>query len=251
MASGTITTPVDLISLALRCAGVLGVGQTGDASDTMDAFVLLNLMLSQWARSRWLVYTLVDNSVESTGAQFYTVGPGGDFDIARIDRLESAYARLRQGSPTNPFDFPLVLIDSREVYSDICLKSLTTFPTSVYLDSDYPSGKAYFWPVPAAGQFDLHIITKKEINQFATLTDSIDMPPEYLDALLWNLAVRLRPLYQLPPDPTAVALAKGALNNLRQANAQVAELRMPGSVMNVRSGYDVTLGNLNGLPWSV
>ena len=251
MAFGTLTTPVDLISLCLKTAGVIGVGQTPDAADTADCFTLLNAMIGQWNKERWLIYNLVDIGLTSTGAQSYSVGVGGDFNCVRTDRLETAYVRLLHGSPSNPFDYPLTLIDSREEYSDITLKSLTTFPTSVFLDSGYPLGRVYPWPIPAAGQFEIHLVIKDNISQFPNLTTAFDLPPEYMEALIWNLSVRMRPLYQLPPDPTIVALAKASLNVIRQSNAQISELRMPASVMNPRAGYDVTLGNLNGLPWSV
>lgn len=248
--AGTITTPVDLITLALKTAGVIGVGQTPDFTDTNDCFIILNAMIAQWNRNRWLVYHLIDTSIASTGAQSYSVGAGGDFNIPRPDRLETAFVRLRQNSPSNPFDYQLGLIQSREDYSAITLKSLTTWPTSIFLDSDYPLGHVYFWPIPNT-QFDLHIVTKATLPTFPTLTTQIALPPEYLDCLIWNLSVRIRPLFQLPPEPTIVALAKNALNVIRQANAQVPELRMPGEVMNTSSGIDPTLGNMNSLPWAI
>lgn len=249
--AGTITTPVDLISLSLKTAGVIGVGQTPDFSDTNDCFVILNSMIAQWNRNRWLVYNLVDTALVSTGAQSYTVGAGGDFNIPRIDRLETAYVRLMRGSPGNPFDFPLVLLQSHEDYAAITLKSLTTFPTSIFLDSDFPLGRVFVWPVPASGQFEIHLVTKNVLSQFADLTTTIMLPPEYTDALIWNLSVRIRPLYQLPPEPTITALAKNALGVIRSANAQIPTLSMPSEILNGTSGIDPTLGNFNGLPFAV
>jgi hypothetical protein len=70
-------TPLDLITLALKKAGVVGVGQTPEAEDTNDAFSDLNMMLGQWNRRRWLVYHLLDVAKVSTGAASYTVGPNG------------------------------------------------------------------------------------------------------------------------------------------------------------------------------
>lgn len=250
MALGQLTTPVDLITLCLRTAGVTGVGQDPLPMDTNDVFTMLNAMIGQWNRNRWLIYHLVDISFPSTAAQSYTVGNGGDFDVPRPDRIETAYARLTANSPNNPFDYPLALITSREDYSALTLKKLSTFPASVFYDSDWPLGHVYFWPIPST-QFELHIVLKETLSQFPALTTQINLPPEYTEALIWNLSARIRPLYQLPPEPTITALAKASLNTLRQANAQIPVLQMPGGIMNDRSGYDVTLGNLNGLPWTV
>lgn len=250
VAVGFIKTPVDLIALALKTAGVIGVGQTPDASDTFDVFIMLNAMISQWNRQRWLIYTLEDFAVKSTGELSYTVGIGGQFNVPRTDQIETAYCRMLNGSPNNPFDFPLNQIHSREDYSAITLKSMTSFPHSYYFDSDYPMGQLFVWPVPAANQFEIHIVIKDWIQQFPSLTTPIDLPPEYQEALLWNLSVRIRPMFQLPPDPSIVALAKASLNVIRQANAQVPTLRLPAEILNAKSGHDVTLGNLNGLPWA-
>jgi len=247
--AGTITTPVELIHLCLKTAGVVGVGQEPDFEDTNDVFVILNSLIGQWNRERFLVYHLIDTAVESTGAQFYTIGAGGDFNVPRPDRLNAAYMRLLPVQGSQPFDFPLSLIESREDYSSISLKKLSTFPNSVFYDSDWPLGKIYFWPVPGAN-LEMHVVIKEHLVQFPTLTTPITLPPEYLDALIWNLTVRIRPLYQLPPDPTTVALARNALAVIRMANTQISQLRMPASVLNSRAGVDPTLGNLNGLPWA-
>lgn len=249
MPVGLITTPVDLISLALKTAGVIGVGQTPDAADTFDCFLILNAMIAQWNRQRYLIYTLEDVGFVSTGAQSYTVGIGGQFNIPRTDSLETCYVRLLTGSPTNPFDYPLTRIYSREDYSDITLKYMTAFPGAYYFDSEYPMGDLYVWPIPAAGQFEIHIVVKDWILQFPSLTTPINLPPEYIDALLWNLSVRIRPLFQMQVDPAIVALAKVSLNVIRQANAQVPVLRMPNEVLSGR-GQDLTLGNLNALPFA-
>lgn len=93
-------TPSDVVTKALRTSGIVGLGQTPDADTISEGYDLLNEMVAQWARKRWILHSLVDLSKTATGAQTYTVGPGGDFDIAlRPDKLEAAY--LRQ-FPTNP-----------------------------------------------------------------------------------------------------------------------------------------------------
>lgn len=246
--AGQITTPLELITLCLRTAGVTGVGQTPQPEDMNDCFAVLNAMLGQWNAQRWLIYHLVDIACPSTGAQSYTVGPTSDFAVTRPDKLETAFARLTTSNPAMPFDYPLTIIQSREDYSALTLKKLTTFPAAVWYDSAWPVGQVYFWPIPST-QFSLHIVLKETLEQFPTITTSINLPPPYIDCLIWNLSVRIRPLYQLAPEPTIVALAKASLNVLRQSNAQVSELRMPASIMLNQTGFDPTLGNLNSLPF--
>lgn len=225
-----MTTAADLIAQALKISGVTGVGQPGAAEDVTDALVHLNQMLAQWSRKRWLVFHLVDTAVTSTGAPSYSVGPGGDFDIPRPDRLEAAYVRqLISGSP-NAVDYPLELLAAREDYSRIRLKSLTGWPQAIFYDAAFPLGRVYPHPVPQAGLFELHLVVKDTLASCPTPAAALNLPAEYEAALLWNLAVRLRSAYQLAPDPVAVGLAKDALNVIRNADAQVPRLRMPGAL---------------------
>lgn len=225
-----MTTGADIIAQALKMAGVVGVGQPAAAEDTADAGFHLNAMLSQWQRKRWLVWHLVDTAKVSTGAQSYTVGPGQDFDIDRPDRIEAAYVRQVIPSQPNQPDYPLRLIEAREDYARIALKSLSTWPEYLFYDSAFPNGRIYPWPVPQAAVFEIHILTKDVISQITNWGAALAMPPEYVAAIVWNLAARLRPAYQMPPDPSLVALAKDGLATIRGANAQIGKLRMPNSL---------------------
>ncbi len=221
-------TVLDLITLALKQAGILGVGQSPAAEDTNDAFTLLNMMLGQWAVKRWLVYGLQDISIASTGTETYTYGLGGNFNYPQTDHLESAYARLTTVAlPANQPDFNIQLINSYEDYGRIRLKSLTTFPQYVFYDNAYPLANVSFWPIPQASQFMLHLIVKQPLSAFTSLTQSINLPPQYQEPILYGLALRLRTNFQLPPDPQLQMLANQALDALRLSNAQVPRLRMP------------------------
>lgn len=226
-----MATVNDVLQLALKKAGVLGVGQNAQAEDINDAFKEANYLLAQWNRKRWIVYNLVDTSKVSTGAESYTVGPGGDFNLVRVDRLEFAYFRLLNTSGQNSVDYSLDLLESREDYSRIALKQLVTWPTYAFLDSGYPTGNVYFWPVPPANQYELHIVTKNVLPAFTSVGQVINLPPEYEMTLLYNMAVRLRVSYQMPADPVLIGLAQDSLNVIRGANAQVPRLRLPTTLL--------------------
>lgn len=233
------TTPQDIIRAALKKAGVLGVGQSALAEDTNDAFQDMQDMLGQWQRKRWLIWHLVDYAVTGTGQEYYTVGPGGQFNInPRPDRIESAFFRQLVQSQPNQIDYPLEIIEAREDYNMIALKQLQTFPQYLFYDSGFPMGKAYPWPLIQANLYELHLTVKETLAQFTSLSQQISLPLEYFAALKFNLAVRLRQAYQLPPDPALIGLAKDALNVIRNANLQIPRLRVPTDL--VRPGiYNV------------
>jgi hypothetical protein len=225
-----MTTVRDLITLALKDSGVVGVGQTANAEDMTDNLRRLNIMLAQWARKRWLVWNLTATSIVSTGAQSYTVGAGGDFNIPRVDKLEDAYFRLLNPAGQNQLDYPLEIIEARQDYDQIAMKSLVSWPSYCFYDSAFPLGRVYFSPIPAAALYQLFIVTKTVITALTSLSQELNMPPEYEGAVQYNLAARMRPAYQLPPDPAVTALATDSLNVLRTANAQVPRLQMPGGL---------------------
>lgn len=228
----TVTTPADIIRLVLKDTGVLGIGQSANAEDTNDCFDTLNIMIAEWNSKRWLLFHLVDLAKVSTGAQSYTVGPGGDFNAPRPDRLEDGcfFRQLIQSSSPNQIDYPLSLLESREDYSRIALKQLATIPQFIFYDPAFPLGVVYPWPIPSPNLYEIHILVKSQLTQFVNLADTINLPPQYLGALRYNLAARVRTMYQLPPDPQLIGLAMDSLSVLRNMNAQVPRLKMPGGI---------------------
>ncbi len=232
-----INTPGDLITLTLKSAGVLGVGQSALAEDYNDAFDILNGMLAQWNRQRWLIWHLIDTSVESTGSFSYTIGQGGDFNVPRPDRIEAAFVRLLTSAPANLVDIPLQIITSREDYNRIPLKSLTTnFPSAVFYDSAFPIGTLYVWPVASSGSVEIHLSLKETLTQFTSFIQPINLPMEYLEAMWTNLTIRLAPIYQYDTRPEIAALAASSLATIRAANTQIPKLTMPRGLAGGRGG---------------
>ncbi len=322
-----MTTPLDIIQMALKDAGALGVGQTPLAEDVDDAFLRLNWMVSTWARKRWLIWHLVDVACLCTGRQSYTVGPGGDFSLpSRPSRLEAAFVRQNPGTahrnnppvevipdaspfvyvapengsvlvsgpiealfvsrvsgnsewqvaaspvavvagdavqvvytatpammftpalgsdvagdiPRNAVDMPLEILQSREDYNRLAVKALSSFPNAVFYDAAFPMARVWPYPVPQTATCELHLTFKEQLPQFVALTQEIRLPPEYMAALHYNLALRLRAAYQLP-IPQAdllVGLAADALNTIRGANAQIGRLRVPAGLLSAGGIYN-------------
>lgn len=236
------TTGAELVELALRDSGVCGVGQTPLAEDTNDAKRRLNMLIAQWNRKRWLTYHLVDTAFTCDNSISYTVGPGGDFNIARPAQIKAAY--VRQLVTSNPYnvDFPLEQIFSREDYSQIVLKNLQAGPSQYFFyDSAYPLGSVFPWPL-SDSQYALHTVTQEAIPDIGALNTNINLPEEYVPALYWNLMVWLRNAYDLPPRTTDIQQARASLNVLRQANTQVPTLRMPRALSGARA-YNVWSDN--------
>ena len=234
-----IVTPQDLITFSLKATGVIGVGQTALAEDNADAFSALNGMLAQWNRKRWLIWHLIDVAFVTTGAQSYSVGPGGNFNTPRPDRLEAAFFRQIVNDFPDQVDYPLTILEAREDYNTIALKTLGSWPRWIFYDSAYsqattPSfcGFVYPWPVPQASLYELHLSLKETLTQFTSYTQQINLPPEYTEALWTNLTIRLGAIYPGAQVTQSVQdLAKASLSTIRGANAQIPRLRMPNGLL--------------------
>lgn len=228
-----MTTPVELINLALKQVGVLGVGQTAAAEDINDAFKMLNMLIAQWSVKHNVVHQILDVPFVCTGAQTYTVGTGGNFSTPRPPKIIGAYAR--QLVPT-PIDYPLELLQSMTDWGRISIKSMPSMPRIVYYDPQYPLGVLHVWPV-ANSNYEIHLQMLAPLSAFATPYDVINLPPEYEEALMYNLAGRLYPMYGMPPDQVVIKLAAASLATVRMANTQIGRLYMPAALVR-RGAYN-------------
>lgn len=232
-----MTAPVELITLALKDIGALGIGQSISPEDTADALATLNMMLGQWSAERLSIYHLIDTAIPSTGAQSYTVGSGGDFNIARPIKINAAYARLTSSGAGNAIDYPIRLIDAREDYAKISVKSLVSFPEWAFYDSAFPLGNLALYPVPNSS-FELHIVTMDVLPQFTDSAAQISLPDPYLAAIRYNLAIYLAPSYQIQPMGALVQLAMNAKRVVKRMNVQIPSLTMPRGIVS-KSRYNI------------
>jgi hypothetical protein len=228
----SLTTPQSLVSLALRAIGIIGEGQIASAETNNDTFDVLNGMIGQWNRKRWMIYHEVDVSVAVTGQQSYVVGPGGDINVPRVDRLEWAfYRQFAQNAPGQQFvDFPLRILQSREDYAQIPLKELTSWPLAVFFDSGNPTGTLYPVPIPTVLTDSIHIGLKEHLSQFVALIQPINLPDEYVEAIWTNLAIRVAAIFPgTQITPAIEGLAKASISTVQTANTQIPTMNLvPG-----------------------
>jgi hypothetical protein len=228
-----MATARDLCVEALTVSGVVGDGQTASGMIINATFARMNRMLSQWQIKRWLIYHLVEHKFVGDGTKGgdgapIIVGPGGDINMVRPDRIEKAFQRQTILSQPNQIDYPLEEMKSYEDWTNIALKTLKSFPSYFFYDPAFPLGKLYVWPVMSpAGLYEAHIITKEVLGRFASLASAVLLPPEYEGAITWNLARITRAAFRKPMDAEINALARENLNSIRSANAAIARLEMP------------------------
>ena len=184
-----MATPSSIILRSLRLIGEKPIGGTLTSDEQKAYLADLNTMLDGWSIERLMVYQLLQETKALTsGTGSYTIGSGGAFDTTRPTKIVNpCFTR-----DTSNYDRPLTLIDA-EAYGNIPLKATTgTYPEYLFYDTAYVSGLGTLklYPYPGSG-LTLYINSWKQLTQFASITETVALPPGYQRAIEFNLAVEL------------------------------------------------------------
>ncbi len=244
-------TARDLISLSLKQAGILGVGQTALAEDMNDCFTLLQQMVAQWNKQRWLVPALIDIKTIGNNAVSNPIGPGQFWNVARPGQIKGAYiVQLNTGQ--TPISLPVQQIFSYEEYIRIAVKALNSLPDHFFYDGLWPIGNIFFWPVPNS-TYECHLLVQQQLAWPLAATNPptsdtgldtvFTLPEEYQEAIFYNLSLRISAMYQFPASAETMRFAKTSLNTIRTDNTQVPKLQMPAGL---RRGKAFNIFNADG-----
>ena len=190
-----VTTVLDVIKRALRLLGVSATGETPDSVEVQDAFRQLNWMLDSWSNEKVMAPCMNDLIFPTTAYKNeYTIGsfPGADFITPRPLKIERAFFR-RNADSSFPLDVPVSIIDNI-TYQGIVMKAVQcSWPLYLnYVMTPMPTGKIKLWPVPTMDGA-IGLVAWSMVSQFDTVQDQVNLPPGYLDAMAYNLAVEIAP----------------------------------------------------------
>ncbi len=144
----------------------------------------------------------------------YTLGPGGDFDIARPMRIERANIII---FPATPGDNPIngigttqsSMFESLEVldfsqYASIVLRQLTsTWPTSLYSDNSFPQTLLRLWPIPQMTSA-IELWLWQPLATYESLDDELNLPPGYERYLIYKLGAEIAPEFSQELTPNFI-----------------------------------------------
>lgn len=199
MATTSTETARSIIGDALRKIGVVAMDEEMTADQAAHGLRALNRMLKSWQNKGYSVFAKASQSVTLTTAASYTLNP--------VRPLEILSCRFRQ----NGIDRPLLQF-TRDEYDSLPLKTSTGTPTSFYYDRQREAAVLYVWPVMAAVDGETLQITYTREFEDMGLTDVIDVPGEWYDAVVYGLAARLSDDF-LAPSPNVVARAEVELRD--------------------------------------
>ena len=204
--SGTYDFSVNrdqLITGALRLAGVIAQGETPSASQVSDAATTLNMMVKAWMADGmplWAIRTVTITPV--AGQNTYT------YNTPKL--LKPIQAWNRQTS--SQVDIPMRMI-SRQEYNILGNKSTTGNPIQLFFNPNLDSTEIKLFPTPdstAASSNVIYIVAQVPYQDFDSATDTPDFPQEWYEALKYGLAVRLAGEYNIDIETRKTLVAEAA-----------------------------------------
>ena len=219
-------TWADLIDTSLRAIGWLGPGRGGSVTDRNTALVVLNAMLDSWGIDRRAVYAVRDDKYALTaGKRSYTIGSASaDINASRPVRIEAANLVFTDVTPN--VRRPITIINYEE-WARIRTEPIAdSVPLKLYYDAAFVGSTAglatiYLWPGPSS-TWSLELLTWQQFTQVSSLTATVLVPPGYLDAIRYNLAVRLGEEWRKPASPMVLDLAQKSRDLVDTLNASIA-----------------------------
>jgi hypothetical protein len=221
----------------LRLIGVLASGETPSGNENADALVILNQMVDSWNAERLNIFTLTITELPLIpGTQNYTLGTGGTLNLARPANIErmSIVSLL---NPAQPLELPLEMVTDAG-WQAIPVKIISsTLPTVVYDDGAFPFRNLSFWPIPTIA-VNIRIYGWQSLAAFDLVTD-VTLPPGYLKAMRYALAVDLAPEFGRAVPPEVAMQAQMSIAKLKVMNAPTVEMSVdPALTGTKRSVYN-------------
>lgn len=195
---------IDLIGAAFRKLSAYAAGETLSAEDAATGLEALNDVIDTWNAEGLTLFNSMPTAFNTVvGTNTYTMGAGGTWGTTRPTSIGSAYCTV------SGVDFPIEQWTIEEwEYVPIKTVQQQIIERFVYVN-DYPQAKVILWPTP------LQIIPvtlnfNQPLTSVANTATVLDMPPAYIRALQYAVAVELQPEFG-GNDVSAMAKATKAV----------------------------------------
>jgi len=219
-------TVLDLVTRAMFDLGILQEGEVPTPQQASDGLSALNDWIDGLAPQFLTVYAVTRTTWTLDSSTSYTVGTGGDVNIARPT---SPQAIENIGYINNNFD-PAVEVQlgpclTEDAYAAIPIKDYENpYPTNFYYSATWPLGTLIPFPIPTASLLEGVIYTKTAVTEFTSLTQSVSVPPGYRRYFRTNLALEVAPVFSVQPSPVLVRMAQQSEETIKTANVRAMDM---------------------------
>lgn len=189
-----MATVRDSIIRSFKLSHILGAGETLTDEEMTDSFDLVNGLIDQANLDKLFIPWETETVFQmQANKNIYTIGPAGA-DVISARPLEILFAFSRRA---NNVDLPMFVTHQKIDYDRIQKKNITIagWEQVLYYQASWPLGTLYFYMIPLDNSSEVHLTYKAQFAAFATVNDTINMPPLYSTWLKYKLAERLCPEY--------------------------------------------------------
>jgi hypothetical protein len=223
----TVTTALTLLTAALEELEVYQPGEPISDTDAQTCLGYLNRMIGSWAQQNLTIPAVIRHTFDIVGSQAsYTVGTGGDFNMARPPNQNSitGAALLYPTSPVVESPLGLLTDDGYRLWP---LKAQTaTLPSVAYYNPTITAtfGTLYLLPIPDNALYDLALYVEQPLSRFADLTTTYAFPDGYEECLVYQLARRVAKPFGRPFDQDLKDKADAALAVIKRSNMKLSAM---------------------------
>ena len=242
-------TAEDLVESAMRLVGALDQGRSAAPRELASVLVMLNDMIESWNLQKPLIYEITREEFSLSSKNPHTIGlatggeAAGDFAVPRPPKIQSA--STLSGTIERPID---ILSDSE--WQDIRAKGTQgTRPRDLWYEREWPLGKIWLWPDPSAGA-KLILNLWKQMPSGMGLVDRFSVPPGYLRAIRFNLAVEIASEWKMNPPNQVLRIAKESKAAITSINRNKTSFMRANNALTILVGdaagggyYDIESGD--------
>lgn len=204
------------LTASLRKLGVYASGELPTPENLADALSAGQSMLRSWAAERINVFASTKEDVVLTPGTFlYTWGTGGSINSDRPHQVLGASIVDSSGVTHD------VSIISEGKYRSITIKATISRPYALFFQPTFPLANVYLYPVPDTAE-TLSLDSLKaftETSSFTGLFDTLSFPPQYEEALIYNLTVRLASEFGKAVSVEVAAIASSSYTRIVTLNS--------------------------------
>ena len=225
---------LDIIKAAARKVNILASGEDLEDDERDDLIQNLQTMLRSWSAEKINVFSSVHEDHTLTGGVYtYTWGIGGVINTIRPNQV-TGVSILDSANTTYPVE-----IISEARYRRIVLKTTVARPNHLFPLYGFPYITIHLHPIPKNSEI-LKLESLKpftETSSFATEDDTLQMPVNYEEAIIYNLAIRAAPEYGKSISREVAKIASDSYNRLitRNSSNQVEPVRLSLPVQSYRN----------------
>jgi len=229
-----MATPRDLINNALELIGVLAPGETATADQATSGLRALNRMLESWSTENLMIYSEVTEDLTLVASQrVYTMGSGGDLNTTRP--IEILNMTWKDETPNPDYELPIEIVPQAQYKYEPTKGTTSNIITKAYVNYGYPLVSISFYPVPDEAN-KVSITSNKPLTTYTSLSTTLSLPEGWLEALEYNLALRVRPSYGVPLDPAIQQIAVESKGNIKRQNKKPMKLKSEVSLLHRSTG---------------